>query len=191
MPKVIFFFLLVNIGIMYTNAQIKFTDRDTYIKVIKNQVVEIKADTAFVMNKGLVEYFNTKALELTKVQIMHNNQIETNKTLKKELDRTLKLIDELITKIEDDSALINQVLNTTINDLKNTINTLDSLNNAIAKTNSDLKTQNDVLTKLNKKLKKATRGIWWDGVTDKIVAGSIGLVVGVGACLILVATGAL
>jgi len=84
----------------------------------------------------------------------------------------------LIEKMESQTDENNAELEAIVQSLNETIATLKENNEDLATNNATLEQQIDKMKKTIKLLRKELRGIWWNGVMDKIITGTIGIGIG-------------
>jgi hypothetical protein len=155
-----------------------FEETDRYIKVFGGQEIMIEADSAYILNTELAQYFNSKVIELEHLQNAYNDLIDQNVLLRKELLKIRDLLDELSTLVSESKSSGNE-FTMVITDLMVTAQNLEHLNLSLEENNTQLQKQIQKLQQLNKELKKKTRGIWWSGVKDKIVVAVGGILLGI------------
>lgn len=162
------------------NAQnINFHKNDDFIKVVEGNIVEIKADTAFVVSKSRAEFLNNKLDELQKVQEMYTGLLDNRNELNQELKTIQKLMTKLAANLEKDSAGLSGNLTVIVADLDKTLVDLKDNNQTLSDNNASLLAKTDELKRIVKDLKKETRGLWWNGLTDKLVAFAGGVGIGI------------
>jgi len=171
--------MFIVLGVIYQSASaqnIKFSDKDDFRKTFRGEVIEINTDTAYVVSKSRAKFLNQKLDELKEIQRLYNNLANNHKELFKELNRIQKLVSKLSSRLKGDSSMISQKLSSIIDDLDETLADLKNNNQTLKRSNSELLSKIDQLEKIVNSLKKETRWMWWNGLTDKLVA----LVAGVG-----------
>lgn len=162
------------------NAQnVNFSNNDDFIKVTQGNVVTIKADTAYVVSKGRAAFLNEKLDELQEIQKMYNGIVANEKELKKELKNVQKLIGKLAASLEKDSAAISNNVIEIVDDLDDTLSELRESNTSLKQNNQTLLARTVELKRIVKDLRKETRGLWWNGLTDKLVAFAGGVGIGI------------
>ncbi len=158
---------------------LRFSNNDDFIKVTKGATVEIKADTAYVVSKGRADFLNQKLDELQEVQELYSGLLDNRNELKKELKIVQKLMSKLAANLEKDSAGISDNLTVIVSDLDETLTHLKENNRTLTENNASLLTRTNELKRIVKDLRKETRGLWWNGLTDKLVAFAGGVGIGV------------
>lgn len=162
------------------NAQnIRFSNNDDFIKVTKGSLVEVKADTAYVVSKGRADFLNQKLDELEEVQNLYNGLLENRNELKKEIKIIHKLMTKLSDNLEKDSTVFSNNLTAIVDDLDKTLTDLKANNQTLSQNNTSLQHRTNELKRIVKDLRKETRGLWWNGLTDKLVAFAGGVGIGV------------
>lgn len=170
--------------LLSANAQtITFTSDSDKVMVTKGTMVQIEADTAFIIGKARAMNLNRQLDELMKVKGIYNGLLHSRNELVEELSSIQKILEKLLTRIEKDSAYMSDNLSDLITDIDKTLLNLKQSNESLAKNNQMLTQKANTLKKLVKALRKETRWIWWNGLADKIVVFGGG--VGVGAILAL------
>ena len=173
-------FILLAIVYQSASAQnLKFSNKDDFRKTLKGDVIEINADTAYVVSKSRAKFLNQKLDELKEIQQLYNDMAGNHKDLLNELTRIQKLVDKLSTRLEEDSSMITQNLSSIINDLDETLADLKNNNQTLKRSNSELLSKVDQLEKIVKDLKKETKWMWWNGLADKLVALAAGIGIGI------------
>lgn len=114
---------------------------------------------------------------------MYNDLVDNRNELFGELKKTHNVLTKLLSHLEGDSTLLSENVTDLINQLSVSLADLKSINEILKKNNNELKGKTEQLQRLVADLKKETRGIWWNGVADKIVV----FVAGIGVGIIVVA----
>lgn len=161
------------------SQNVKFSQNDDFIKVVKGSTVEIKADTAYIVSKSTADFLNSKLDELKEVQELYNGLLDNRNELKKELKTVQKLMSKLAANLEKDSAGISEDLTVIVGDLENTLTNLRENNQELSQNNASLLARTNELKRIVKDLRKETRGLWWNGLTDKLVAFAGGVGIGI------------
>jgi DNA repair ATPase RecN len=178
MRKLSFPFFLFMLSTMNIYSQVDFKASEQYKVVYQDDTVTIHADTAFIVSKTLAGYFNRNVLDLQDLKQKYNNLIRDNQKLGKELEKALKLVDNLLKENTAGNEDVVSNLNAKIGELNAIILSLETVNKQLTGTNKNFEAEIKNLKKLNHDLKRLTRGIWWNGITDKLVAFGGGLVIG-------------
>ena len=179
--RIITIVLLAIVSESISAQNIKFSDKDDLRRALRGEVIEINTDTAYVVSNSRAKFLNQKLDELKEIQQLYNNLANNHKELFKELNRIQKLVSKLSSRLKGDSSMISQNLSSIIDDLDETLTDLKINNQTLKRSNSELLSKIDQLEKIVSNLKKETRWMWWNGLTDKIVA----LVAGVGIGILL------
>jgi septal ring factor EnvC (AmiA/AmiB activator) len=166
------------------NAQnVRFNDNSGVVKVYRGNTINIEVDTAYVIGKIKAEFINQKIDELNEIKAIYNNMVDNHNKLLSDLNTVQELLEKLQDKAINDSLVMSQNFKRLLNELDTSLTELKTNNNHLKKNNSELNDQIANLERIVKQLRKETRGLWWDGVTDKIVA----FIGGVGAGMLLMA----
>ena len=171
--------LLLLVCLSMQAQNVKFSQNDDFTRVTKGTIVNIEADTAYLVSTVRAAFLNEKLDELDEIQGLYNSLLDNRNELKKELKSVQKLLSKLAKKMEADSANLSSNFTFIITDLDKTLNDLKENNQSLAQNNQDLKGRINELKRIVKDLKKETRGIWWNGLTDKLVAFAGGVGVGI------------
>ncbi|MTI22981.1 hypothetical protein E1176_18265 [Fulvivirga sp. RKSG066] len=158
--------------------QVVFEEKDHIKEVQRGTTVEIKADTAFVISKTRAMLLNAKLDELKEMRESNLELQNVNKQLLNKVKEVEKLVARLLTKMEATNEDINLDLNQIIAQLDQSLLKLKENNQELASHNNDLKSQINSMEHTIKLLRKEIRGIWWNGVTDKLVVGLAALTLG-------------
>jgi uncharacterized protein YukE len=183
MKVVIGILTLLFVANVYASAQdVRFTKDSDLIKVSRGTSVRIDVDTAYVIGKIKAEFINQKIKELNEIKVIYNDLAENHNKLLDEINSVQNLLEDLQEHIVKDSVTISDNFKKLIKELETSLNEFKVNNEKLKANNAELKSQIEQLEKIVKQLKKETRGIWWNGLTDKIVVFAGG--VGVGMLLI-------
>lgn len=177
-----FYFLLISsIGF----SQIKeFKSNDDYARLIHGDTLIVVADTAYVVSITRAEFINQKLDELDEIQTLYNDLTDNRNELLNELKKTHKTLGKLLVHMQGDATYINNDLTTLINELNQSLSDLKTNNETLKNNNVELGSKVAQLQRLVSELKKETRGLWWNGVADKLVAFAGG--VGAGVLLVII-----
>lgn len=161
-------------------AQVKeFGKNDHTMRITEGDQVNVKADTAFIISKERAKDLNRELDLLDSIESKYNEVLDDRDTLMMEINRTRDILEKLQKKMEKDSAFANEELSSILADLKKTLDEMKATNKRLEDENKDLKKQINGLRKIADELEEVTRGIWWNGITDKIVSFASGLGVGI------------
>lgn len=178
--------IFVFIGIYSASSQtIMFDKHEDYKTVIYNDTLVIKTDTAYILNKSRAAYINQKLDELDEIKQLYNGLVSNRNELLGELKKTHKLLSKLSNKMEQDSLYMNENLSLIIDGLNESLNELKINNEALKSNNTELVSRIKQLETLVGELKRETRGIWWNGITDKVVVFAGGIATGLIIALLL------
>ncbi|WP_109833033.1 hypothetical protein [Reichenbachiella versicolor] len=165
------------------SQKVIFGKHQDLVNLKKGDIVEIKADTAYVISRRRAKVLNEKIDELEEVKVLYNGLAGQYNGLNVELEKVQSSLSEVVSKMESDSLQLSDHFVEIIGDLDQSIENLKSNNKSLKTNNSKMRDEISKLHKVIKAMKKETRRIWWDGLTDKIVAfaggAGIGLLIGV------------
>ncbi|WP_436517906.1 hypothetical protein [Ekhidna sp. To15] len=171
----IFFF---SISISLVGQEIKFRNSDQKLILKQGDLVRIQADTAYLISRERAVLLNEKLDQLENTR-KTNAQLKTiNEDLLDKVKEVEKLVTKLLKRMESSSAEADVDLEQILNDLDRNLASLKQNNSELAKNNQDLKKQIGEMDQTINKLKQEIRGIWWNGFTDKIVVGVLGIGLG-------------
>lgn len=162
---------------------ITFRSTDDFIEVYKGTEVTIKADTAYILSKSRASFIDKRLDQLDSLKRVYNSLFDNREELLSELEATQEILEKISDLLSENGTIINDDFREIIEELDKTITNLKTNNEQLKTNNKSLKKEIDDLHSLVKKLRKETRAIWWDGLTDKVVVFVGG--VGVGALLFL------
>ena len=158
-------------------GQVTFHTSDDFIKANKGATVRIAADTAYVVSTSRIRYINNQLDNLDSIQLLYNDLVDNRNTLLDELKKTNKVLKRIGELIEADSTVLSNDMAFILRDLSATLNDLKRNNGELKKNNETLEHKSQQLERLVKELRKETKGIWWNGLLDKVVvfAGGVGV----------------
>jgi chromosome segregation ATPase len=156
-----------------------FRSSDQKLMVVEGMNVQINADTAYIIGKDRAKALNEKLVELTRSAELNQDLKNINQELLDKVKEVEKLVGKLLEKIEADGMETDATLESVIKQLDEGLTQLESNNRKLKDTNKLLDAQIKQLEATIKDLKKEIRGIWWNGILDKIVVGGIGVGVGI------------
>jgi len=170
---VILFFVLKSLQ----SQTLDFYTSDDTKKVIKGDIVSIKADTAYIINVSRAFYLNKKLDELTEIKHSYVDLSINHAKVIEEITEIQTVVSKLIIRLQNDSAVNSKKLDSALIDLDKTLANLKISNNNLIGNNAELLTEIVRLEKISKDLKRVNRWVWWNGLTDKLVvlAGGIGV----------------
>jgi hypothetical protein len=160
-----------------------FRNNSDVMKVRKGDLIEIEADSAFVLSGNRADYLNQRLNELDTIRRIYEGMGLQKEELIRQVDELSSLISNLKTDMVQDSIRIRNELGVVIQDLHAITADLKQNNLELRQNNEDLNVRIERLNTVIKELKREMRWIWWNGLTDKIVVFAAG--VGVGAVLVL------
>lgn len=163
-------------------AQTTFSSEDDKKVLHKGDVVTIKADTAYLYSTARVKKIKNR---LDTISEMYNTVLDSRNELLDEMKETHKLLGQLQEKMESDSTFMNSELDLILAGFETQLEYLEKANKDFKTQNEDLERQTKHLKQLVNDLKSELKGIWWNGVTDKIVAfvGGVGVGILIGVLL--------
>lgn len=184
--KTLFVFLSLLIALRGTlSAQKKEFRKDSDVmKVHRGDVVDIRADSAFVLSGNRADYLNQRLNELDTIRRIYEGMDSQKEELIRQVDELSTLISNLKTGMVQDSIRIRHELGVVINELHAITSDLKQNNRDLKDNNRELQSRIESLQNVIRDLKREMRWIWWNGLTDKIVVFAAG--VGLGALLVLV-----
>ncbi|MEQ8358009.1 MAG: hypothetical protein RH860_00880 [Cytophagales bacterium] len=177
------FFVLIAIAFQANSQQLTFDKNSDLIKAKKGDTIIIKTDSAYVLSGKRADYLNDKLDELDTIKRIYNNQSENHRELIQNIDELDDMIRKLRSDFERDSLILSQNLSNVINELNLISEDLKENNQMLKVNNTELQKRVVRLQELITELKKEMRGIWWNGIADKVIAFAAGI--GTGAVLIL------
>ena len=153
-----------------------FSNKTNFTKVYSGDSIFIEADSAYVISNIKAEFLNQKLDDLDSVKVLYLDLASNHKKLISEIKNVSKQMAKLYSRFESDSTLISQHASTIIKELDSSLEELQETNKILGQNNTDLQYQVEQLKKIASELRKETRGIWWNGVADKLVvfAGGVG-----------------
>lgn len=163
---------------MLAGQEIKFRNSDQKLILKKGDLVRIQADTAYLISRERASLLNEKLDELENARKLNADLKTINQDLLAKVKEVEKLVTKLLKRMEDSSAAVDVDLDQILNDLDKNLTALKQNNSDLAKNNQELKKQIGEMDQTINKLKQEIRGIWWNGFTDKIVVGALGLGLG-------------
>ncbi|WP_462247275.1 hypothetical protein [Ekhidna sp.] len=172
--SILFLFLsFISVG-----QEIKFRKSDQKLVLKKGDVVQVQADTAYIISQDRAQLLNEKLDELENARKLNTELKTINEELLSKVKEVEKLVSKLLKRMESSSTEVDVDLEQILKDLDTNLASLKSNNNELTKNNQDLKRQIGEMDHTIDRLKKEIRGIWWNGFTDKIVVGALGLGLG-------------
>lgn len=176
--------LLFTLGSLTVFSQdIRFKKTDQKMLLLKGDLVTVDVDTAYIISKSRADLLNEKLDELSNARKANSELKTVNNELLSKVKEVEKLVSKLLVRMEKEGGDVQLNLEDILNQLNSSLETLKSNNRELAKNNDDLKKSISVMDATIDKLKKEVRGIWWNGVADKVVTGlagfGIGLIVGI------------
>jgi len=187
MKRIFFFLGLLTVfsTTIYSQETISFKGNSKAIVAIQGQMVSIEVDTAYVLSYTSGKVIKERRLELIRMRSI-NDSLETILVSNVgQLENLSVFIDSLKSQALVDSVSI-------ASSFKMSIDKLNQLNNSLQLENSklqEIQKQQETLisgqeTEINA-LKKKTKGIWWNGVKDKLAVFAGGVLVGAVIVLLL------
>lgn len=158
--------------------EIKFRNSDQKLVLKKGDVVSIQADTAYLISRSRAILLNDKLNELENARELNANLQTINEELLSKVKDVEKLVSRLLERMESNADDANVDLEQILIDLDRNLVSLKQNNSELARNNHDLKKQIGEMDNTIKRLKQEIRGIWWNGITDKIVVGVLAFGVG-------------
>ncbi|KAF5076406.1 hypothetical protein DSECCO2_161040 [anaerobic digester metagenome] len=156
--------------------RVVFNSNSDYLKVARGAVVTITADSAFVVSKSRAHYLNERLDELSHVKELYSNLSLKHTTLLDGIKRVEVLLGKLISDEKAATEALDADFEALLNSLDTTLTTLKQNNTELQINNLQLEASVANLKRIEKELKRETRWMWWNGLTDKIIvfAGGVG-----------------
>lgn len=177
--RLTFLSFALSLAIGAVQAQnVHFRNTDQKVQVVKDDLVRIDADTAYLISKSRASMLNEKLEELTYMRRTHEELQTLNQAQLDKLKEVEGLVTKLLEQTEGGTSDITQNLDLFVNELDGHMKTLKENNTQLGENNKTLEHQIAAMDQTISKLKKNIRGIWWNGVADKLVIGVAGLGVG-------------
>ncbi|MEO9869089.1 hypothetical protein [Ekhidna sp.] len=158
--------------------ELKFRKSDQKLIVTKGNVVRIEADSAYIISSSRALLLNEKLDELKETRLTNANLQTVNEDLLSKVKEVEKLVTKLLKRMESNAAEMDVDLEQILTDLDKNLVSMKQNNLELDKNNQNLKRQITEMDHTIDRLKKEIRGIWWGGITDKIVVGVLGIGVG-------------
>ncbi|WP_258104422.1 hypothetical protein [Marinoscillum sp. MHG1-6] len=174
------FIVIFSLIISISYAQERhFRESDQKLMVHHGEMVKIDTDTAFVISSSRAQLLNEKLDELVEMRLTNLELQVINQSLLEKVKEVEVLVSKLIVRMEDDATQTSIAFDDIVAQLDTSLVTLGNNNEELHRNNLELESQIQQMEHTIKKLKRNIRGIWWNGVTDKLVAGGIGFGLGV------------
>ena len=171
--------IVINLGCFQVSAQQKqFLNSDSKILVVAGDVVTIKTDSAFVISKTTAQFLNQKLDELAEIQVLYNDIVDNRNELLDQLSNVQSQVSKLSNRLKNEQGKINGDLSTVLSGLDLALDDLKENNQALKANNTQLQAKIVQLENIVKDLRKEIRHIWWNGLTDKLVAFGVGVAAG-------------
>ncbi len=179
MIRLIFLSFALSLAIGAVQAQnVHFRSTDQKVQVVKDDLVKIDADTAYIISKARASVLNQKLEELANMRRTNEELHTLNQAQLDKLKEVERLVTKLLEQTEGGTSDITQNLDVIVNELDGHLKTLKENNAQLAETNKAMEQQIAAMDQTISRLKKNIRGIWWNGAADKLVMGIAGLGVG-------------
>jgi len=146
--------------------------------VVKGDVVEVNADSAYIISSSRALILNEKLDELAGARKLNGELKSVNDELLTKVKEVEKLVSKILSRMESDKVDIGNGFDEILSELDKSLDVMKENNKDLAANNINLKQQISSMDNTISKLKKEIRGIWWNGVADKIVVGILGVGVG-------------
>ncbi|HCX20317.1 MAG: hypothetical protein CMB80_20610 [Flammeovirgaceae bacterium] len=172
-------FFLISTSLISSGQEKVFRSSDSKIKVSKGDLIRIDTESAYVISQGQADALNQKLDELVKAGAINEDLKQVNLELLNKVKEVEKLVGKLLKEMKHDGEATEMDLQSIILQLDNGLATLKDNNQRLEDNNQQLQAKIDAMEDIIKKLRKEIRGIWWNGLTDKIVVGAGGLAVGI------------
>lgn len=156
----------------------KFRPSDQKMLVKAGDKVEINADSAYIISASRALLLNEKLDELVGAQELNSELKSVNKELLSKIKEVDKLVSKILSRMESDNLEVNADFDQLLIELDANLDSMKENNKELASNNNQLKQQIAAMDATISKLKKEIRGIWWNGLADKIVVGIVGIGIG-------------
>lgn len=160
-------------------AQKVFTEEDDVVKLYKGETIRIETDSAFVIDHKRAIYLNARLEDLNQLKQDYDDVSALHSELIREIDQIESTINKMISRSMRDASILDKELADLFKELDLLIDDLDRNNSELEKNNSALSEKVKKMDEININLKRINRGIWWNGVSDKLFSLGIGLAIGV------------
>lgn len=178
MRKATLLLLMLGTTFLGISQSKKFRSSDQKMLVVKGDVVEVNADSAYIVSSSRALILNEKLDELTGARKLNGELKSVNDELLTKIKEVEKLVSKILSRMESDKVDIGNGFDEILEELDKSLDVMKENNKDLAVNNSNLKQQISAMDDTIGKLKKEIRGIWWNGVADKIVVGILGLGIG-------------
>lgn len=172
------FLILMVLSTIAVGQEKTFRNSDQKMILKRGDLVKIQADTAYLISQSRALLLNEKLDELQNARKLNSELKTINEDLLNKVKEVERLVDKLLKRMESSTAETDVDLEKILNELDTNLASLKQNNSELAKNNQDLKRQIGEMDHTIKLLKHEIRGIWWNGIMDKIVVGSVGLGLG-------------
>ncbi|MEP5612436.1 MAG: hypothetical protein ABJP45_09320 [Cyclobacteriaceae bacterium] len=178
MQKNIVLLLMLCTTFLGVSQSKKFRSSDQKMLVVKGDIIEVNADSAYIISSSRALILNEKLDELTSARKLNGELKSVNDQLLTKVKEVEKLVSKILSRMESDKTDIGEGFDDILAELDKSLDVMKENNKDLAANNSNLKLQITAMDDTINKLKKEIRGIWWNGVADKIVVGILGLGIG-------------
>lgn len=186
MKQITTLILLFILHLQLHAQSVTFQTSTDKLMVLKGTTVKIESDTAYVIGTRRALALNQQLDELKKIKSIYNELLADRNQLIKELKSIQHLLEKLKTQMTNDSAALSGNISQILLELENTMSDLKNNNTVLAENNTLLNEKVDTLKQIVKELRKETKWIWWNGLTDKIVVFAGGAGFGILLTLVLI-----
>lgn len=170
---------------MACGAQVReFGEADEGLTAFRGDTIIIRADTASVVSARVTGQLNANLDEYRALRIRYREVIDSNTLMIGYLRSVQQSIQRVINNQESGQLQLDE-LREVAEGLVEITGDLDQNNAMMGAVNEDLELRIQELEAENDKLKAQIRHLWFDGVTDKLITGGLGVAIGVVLVLVL------
>lgn len=171
--------LFIFAGTTLKAQELHFRNADKKIIAVKGDLVRIDTDTAYVISSSMALQLNAKLEELRDARVVNENLLGANEELLEKFKEVEGLVATLLEKIAASHEEVAIDMESIIAQLDASLTTLKANNQELEINNEQLSVEIGTMKGTIRQLKKEIRGIWWNGVADKVVTGIAGFGLGV------------
>lgn len=171
--------VLILTQLAVSGQELHFRVVDKKIKVVKGDIVQIDADTAYVISITVADQLNAKLNELKEARITNEKLVNVNSELVETIKKVEDLTEKLLMRMENGHQEVVADFDALIGQLDSGLTDLKKNNEVLEANNAALQGQIKEMQTTIRLLKKEIRGIWWNGIADKVVTGAAGVAIGI------------
>lgn len=175
--------ILIVIGLtawgITADAQVReFGQADEGLTAFKGDTILIQADTAAVVSSRVTRQLSSNLDEYRALRAKHEDLIETNHLMISYLRSVQQNMAQVIRNHEEGQLQLDE-LREVSEGLIDITGDIDQNNELMTAINEDFEQRIEALEAENKDLNNQIRHLWFDGVTDKLITGGLGMILGV------------